>query len=139
VILDRNYLCGFILLTMNVDYNDYMNRKAHLYYEIVPHMDETEYHMECIKAISDLLFANSDIPRVEMSLCEDEKIDINCIEAAKKLGFTKGRDEGDGSRCYFLLNKDPALLEPPRHMRYVLKAYKNQYKRKGRNRHPALN
>lgn len=130
VLLDRTYICGFLMLTIDVDYNNYMNRSASLYYELGTLFDKPKYHAECIKAMANLLFAESDIPRLEMYLNDKKREDFNCIEAAKELGFIRGNYDCDNSRCYFLMNNDSSLLMPPRHIPYILKAYRDFHKTK---------
>ncbi len=136
VLLDRTFVCGFFMLTVDVDYNEYMDRSASLYYELGTLNDKPEYHAECIKAIADLLFSDSDIPRLEMYLDEKSGEDSNCIEAAKRLGFIRGKCDCDNNRCYFLMNNDPTLLMPPRHLPYILKAYQDFHKTKNKKNGP---
>jgi len=131
VMLDRTYITGFFLLEMELDYNKYMERNAHLYYELHFSLDQQDIHKEMIKSLTDHIFCESDIPKMELHLEETED-DKNSKKALLEMGFKRSseKDPGTGFR-YTLLNDDPRLLEPPRHMPFVLKAYEKL--RKGSN------
>lgn len=125
VLIDRIYVVGFFLLEIDVDYNSYMNRSAHLYYEMGHTIKDVESHMQCVKAICDQLFGESDIPIIEMHL-DDSEEDKNCRLALERLGFSKDseKDPEIGHR-YYLRNIDPIINNPPRHMPFILKAYQD--------------
>ncbi|MBN2557315.1 MAG: hypothetical protein JXB33_01025 [Clostridia bacterium] len=130
VLLDRVFVVGFFLLEIDVDYNDYLNRSAHLYYEMSGHLKGPEVHEECIKGMIDVLFGNSDIPRIELHL-EEAEDDIDSMAALTSLGFIRKETKTDNmGYCYFLLNTDPEVNEPPRHMPYILKSYRDHYLKK---------
>ena len=137
VLMDRIYVVGFFLLEMDVDYNNYMERNAHLYYEMSRIIKDAETHAQCIKAISNQLFGESDIPKIELHIDENDD-DKACICALENLGFTKDikKDPNMGYR-YYLINDDPILKSPPRHMPFVIKAY--QDKRTAADRNQAMN
>lgn len=125
VLMDRIYIVGFFLLELSVDYNNYMERNAHLYYELSRTLKGAEVNAECIKAITDNLFGNSDIPMIEMHLDDDEN-DMDCRLALEKLGFHKDKDaDAELGYRYYLKNSDPILDYPPRHMPFILKAYQD--------------
>lgn len=128
VLLDRVYIAGFFLLEIDVDYNNYMNRNAHLYYELSRTFKGADVHKEIVKAISDNFFGESDIPRIELHLDEDDD-DKDCMEALEQLGYVRKIEKNaDMGFCYFLTNNDPILDNPPRHMPYILRAYQNYSK-----------
>ncbi len=56
VLIDRIYIVGFFLLEIDVDYNDYMKRSAHLYYELSHNIEDVDTNVACVKAICDHLF-----------------------------------------------------------------------------------
>ncbi|MDX1357603.1 MAG: hypothetical protein R3232_02105 [Clostridia bacterium] len=136
VLIDRIYIVGFFLLEMDVDYNNYMNRNAHLYYELSHALDDTDIHVECIKAIKNQLFGESDIPRIELHL-DNSDDDKTCMEALDILGFIKDphKDPELGQR-YYLINDDPILSAPPRHMPFIIKAYQDVKTKSKGNNHP---
>lgn len=125
VLIDRIYIVGFFLLELDVDYNNYMDRNAHLYYEMSCTIKDTDVHVECVKAIIDRLFGESDVPRIEMHL-DNSDDDRDCRSALEMLGFSKdpNKDTAMGYR-YYLLNNDPIINNPPRHMPFILKAYQD--------------
>lgn len=126
VLVDRIYIVGFFLLEMDVDYNSYMQRSAHLYYEMSHSIKDVDVHAECIKALSGFLFSESDIPRIEMHLDDEDGNDRDCQAALERLGFIRDpkKDTVMGYR-YYLMNDDPVILDPPRHMPFILKAYQD--------------
>lgn len=125
VLLDRMYVVGFFLLEIEVDYNNYMNRNAHLYYEMWNNIKDADTHAECIKAIRDFLFNNSDIPRLELHL-DDNEDDQICKQALESLGFTKDPQKNpDIGFRYYIINNNPIINEPPRHIPFILKAYQD--------------
>ncbi len=128
VLIDRIYIVGFFLLEIDVDYNDYMKRSAHLYYELSHNINDVDTHVVCVKAICDQLFGESDIPLIEMHLDEGEK-DLDCQTALERLGFSKDpiKNKEIGYR-YYLRNTDPAINHPPRHMPFILKSYQDAMK-----------
>ena len=131
--IDRIYVTGFFLLEMEVDYNNYMDRNAHLYYEISRHMDKSEIHTEMIKGIIDNLFSESDIPRIELHLEETED-DRQSMKSLTELGFKRFVEKEDGANIrYTLLNDDPRLNAPPRHIPFILKAYRENEKARNSN------
>ncbi|MBN1624058.1 MAG: hypothetical protein JW903_06790 [Clostridia bacterium] len=133
VMIDRIYVTGFFLMEMEVDYNNYLERNAHLYYEISHHHDKAEIHREMIKGLTDNLFSESDIPRIELHLEESED-DRQSMTALEELGFKRYSEKEDGKNIrYTLINEDPRLSEPPRHLPFVLKAYQEKYKNPGNN------
>lgn len=125
VLIDRIYIVGFFLLEIDVDYNDYMKRNAHLYYELSHNIEDVNTNVECVKAICDQVFGESDIPLLEMHLDEGED-DRDCRIALERLGFTRDskRDAEIGFR-YFLHNTDPTVSHPPRHIPFILKSYQD--------------
>lgn len=133
VLMDRIYVVGFFLLELNVDYNNYMERKAHLYYELSQTLKGVDANSECVKAITDHLFCNSDIPLIEMHLDNDET-DLDCRLALERLGFCKDENEDlELGFRYYLQNDDPAINFPPRHMPFILKAYQNAREKNKKN------
>ncbi|HPJ21227.1 MAG TPA: hypothetical protein PLP30_04420 [Clostridia bacterium] len=127
VMIDRIYVAGFYLLEMEVDYNNYLDRNAHLYYETCRHLDKKEIHMEMIKAITDNLFSESDIPRLDLHL-EEADDDKESMRALEELGFKRhSGKEPDGNIRYTIVNDDPRLSNPPRHMPFILKAYQDRH------------
>lgn len=125
VLIDRIYIVGFFLLEIDVDYNDYTKRNAHLYYELSHNIEDVETNVECVKAICDQLFGESDIPLIEMHLDEGED-DRDCRVALERLGFTRDSEKDvDIGYRYYLKNTDPTITHPPRHMPFILKSYQD--------------
>jgi len=125
VLIDRIYVVGFFLMEMDVDYNNYLDRNAHLYYEMSRTIKDTDVHVECVKAITDHVFGESDIPRIEMHL-DDTEDDKACRAALERLGFIiDPKKDVDMGQRYYLVNNNPILKNPPRHMPFILKAYQD--------------
>lgn len=120
VMIDRIYTAGFFLVELDVDYNDYTNRSAHLYYEMGKQCNHSTIHREMIKGIADILFSESDIPRLIMDIDgSDEESEI--CSALDQLDFSKSTE----GFTYTLINKDPRILSPPRHLDFILKSYES--------------
>lgn len=125
VLIDRIYIVGLFLLEMEVDYNDYMSRNAHLYYEMSNSIKDVDSHIQCIKAITNLLFNESDIPLIELHIDDNEE-DRECRLALEKLGFSRDDEKNpDIGFRFYLQNLDPIIESPPRHMPFILKAYRD--------------
>ena len=132
VMLDRIYVTGFFLLEIEVDYNKYMDRNAHLYYEILSNLDQVDVHKEMIKGISDNLFSETDIPRIDLHLDESHE-DKASMKALEELGYKRILEKEDKENIrYTLLNNEPRLESPPRHMAYILKAYRENFETQGK-------